>query len=118
MPAYHTYPDAMMRELPGYVSEEAPAVALPEEMHKRVKETLEKAFAHARSQGIVYLTIQQVFAMVAGSLLHAGVPREDMKHIMDYGTKWFMDNPHQWLTTINPETGRVWLASLRIPEHL
>ena len=44
MQAYHIYPDAMMKALPGSVSEEAPVVSLPEKMQKMVREILQKAF--------------------------------------------------------------------------
>ena len=115
MQPYHIFPDEMMKELPGYVSEEAPAVALSEEVSYVAHQTLEKSFAYCRSVGVTLLTFKDVFTIVAGSFLHAGIPRDDMQQIMAFAADWFMKHPNHWATTVNPETGRVWLDSLIVP---
>lgn len=119
MQPFHIYPDALMKQLPDYVGDDAPAIALSEHQCQIVTQMLEQCFAYCRDQeGMMFLTLQDVFPMVAGSLLQAGVSTEDMKRIMDFGTQWFINHPNGWATTTNSETGRVWLASLRIPTHL
>lgn len=116
MQAYHIFPEAVMRALPGYKSEEAPAVLLAEHELRVACETLELAFAYCRQQGITRLSFRDLFTMVAGSLLKAGIAKESMQQMVGYAADWFLANPKNWATTLNPETGKAWLDSLKIPE--
>lgn len=116
MHPYHIFPDAMMKELPGYISENAPSVMFSSQEYQAASETMEKAFAYCRSQGVARLSFKDLFTIVAGSMLKAGLKQESVKQIVAYAADWFMKNPHNWAITTNPETGFTWLDSLKIPE--
>ena len=104
-----------MQQLPGYIREEALAVALSTEMASIAQQTIERALDYYRIHKIEDIAFRDLVTLVAGSLLQAGLSEQDWKQITAYGAQWFQTHPGNWATTIHSETGRVWLGSLKVP---
>jgi hypothetical protein len=113
MQPYHIFPDFVMKQLPGYVSNEAPAVALPEQVGEIVLQTQKRALEFYKSK-MSAIPFKELFTIVAGSFLKAGISQQEMREIVGFAADWFLKHPQQWTTALNPVTGCAWLDLLEI----
>jgi len=90
--AHHVFRDAMMRDLSGYSTDDAPAVLLDKATHSAATAVQRAAGVAFRRASLTSLTFEQAQQVAEDALQAAGYSDPQLTQIVGNAANWFTSN--------------------------